>query len=108
MDADTLILVYAIPIVGLIISILTFASGVKQRQKKDVAEMTAIGIKLDHHTEKLERIESMYEQSSKEQQGHATRITRLETEVKNFKIKLNELEQELKDLEDKTLRSKTC
>lgn len=96
---DDIVVVYAVPIIGLIVSIFTFYSGVKQRTKADVAEMTAISVKLDHHTEKLERIETLYTSAVEEQHDHATRITRCETEIKNLKIRLTELDEELKQLE---------
>lgn len=100
-DALSLIVMYVVPIIGMIVAVFTFYHSVKERHAKSAAEQAEIGIKLDNNTKTLEEVKVNVEELRKGYQENKSDITKLETKVTGLEGRVKRVENNLRDLEQR-------
>lgn len=94
-------LIYCVPLVALIVSILTFINASRERHAKSAAESARLGIKLDNNSETLGEIKTTVDDLRDGYHENHEAIVELDTKIGNLEKRVDAVEKDLKDIEDK-------
>lgn len=94
-------IMYFVPLIALVISIVTFTNAVKERHGKSAAEQAGISIKLDTLSKTIDDIKKSIDDLRSGQHKHESAITKLETKVTGLEGRVKRVETNLKDLEQR-------
>lgn len=89
---NTLITVYAIPLIGLIVAILTYTRAIKERDAKSAAELAALKLTVETMTSKIEKMQDKLDDVIKGNHNNEKNITELFTRVNALEARTKKLE----------------
>lgn len=85
----------------LVISLLTFMSAYRERNKKSIVEQTKMMVILDSNSEKLDNIESKHDELSEGYNRNRFEIIKLNTTIDGIEKRVHTLEKSVTNLEDR-------
>lgn len=94
-------LIYCVPLVALIVSVLTFVNASKERHAKSAAEQAKIGIKLDNNAKTLNEIKGTVDDLRDGYHKNHEAIVELDTKIGILEDRVRKVEGEIRDLEGK-------
>lgn len=92
--------VYIVPLLALMLSIVTFTNASKERHAKSASEAAALKEQLIFLSQQVEDLKRSYNEADDGFHKNATRITKLEEQVKTLWNKAEELEREVRKYVD--------
>lgn len=93
-------IVYIVPLLALMVSIMTFTNASKERHAKSASEAADIKAQLHLLTVQVEELKRSYNEADDGFHKNATRITKLEEQAKTLWNKMEALEKEVKKYGD--------
>lgn len=93
--------IYIVPLIALIVSILTFVNASKERHAKSAAESAKLGLKMDNNAETLGEIKVTVDDLRDGYHENHEAIERVETKIEGLEGRVDKVEQEIKDLENR-------
>lgn len=93
--------IYIVPLIALIVSIMTFVNASKERHAKSAVESAKLGIKLDNNTKTLGDIKVTVDDLSDGYHENHEAIKELDTKIGNLETRVDTVEEDIKRLEDK-------
>ena len=96
-DVGSLInsIVYIVPLIALMVSIMTFTNASKERHAKTASEAAELKAELHMLTVQVEELRASAQESDTGFHKNATRLTKLEEQVKTLWNKMDNLERKV-------------
>lgn len=85
-------LIYIVPLLALMLSIMTFTNASKERHAKTASEAAELKAELHLLTVQVEELKREYDEADNGFHSNATRITKLEEQVKTLWNKMSAIE----------------
>lgn len=93
--------IYIVPLVALIVSILTFVNASKERHAKSAAESAKLGMKMDNNAETLGEIKETVDDLRDGYHENHEAIKELDTKIDGLEKRVDTVEGEIKRLESR-------
>lgn len=93
--------VYIVPVLALIVSVITFFNASRERHSKSAAEQAKIGVKLDNNSATLNDIKGTVDVLRDGYNKNHAAIEKLDTKIGGLEIRVDKVEQDIKELENK-------
>lgn len=88
-------LIYIVPLLALMVSIMTFTNASKERHAKTASEAAELKAELHTLTVRVEELKREYDEADDGFHENATRITKLEEQIKSLWRKMDVIEDKL-------------
>lgn len=88
-------LIYIVPLIALMVSIMTFTNASKERHAKTASEAAELKVELHMLTVQVEELKREYDEADHGYHKNATRLTVLEEQVKTLWNKMSAIETKI-------------
>lgn len=92
-------IVYLVPLLALMVSIMTFTNASKERHAKTASEAAELKAEIHLLTVQVEELKREYDEADNGFHSNATRITKLEEQAKTLWNKVSEIEKKVNRLD---------